>query len=52
MYRALVRLVAEHDGERALARLAVGRDVAQVVDDQQSAGEQADRPPRPPRAAR
>ena len=36
-------LVADADRERALARRGVGRDVAQVVDHQQGAGEQPDR---------
>ena len=34
--------VAEHHGQRALARRRVGRDVAQVVGDQDRAGERAD----------
>ena len=43
------RVVAEAHGERALARRGVGRDVAQVVDHQQGAGQAADAARRRPR---
>ncbi len=44
--------VAEPDGERALAGRRIGRDVAQVVRDQDRDGEQADRHRGPPRRRR
>ena len=39
-YSHLVRCVAEAHGQRALAGHRVGRDVAQVVDDEQGAGDE------------
>ena len=51
-YNQRVASVADPHRQRALARCRVGRDVAQVVDDQQRAGEEADTARRRPRDPR
>ena len=42
-YSSRVRCVAGHHGQRPLARRRISRDIAQVIDDEQRAGEQPDR---------